>query len=312
MTISKEAKVGLLGIVAIAILYFGFNFLKGLDFFSSKNEYKANFKDVQGLQVSNPVTFNGVNVGRVMLIENEPSGKGVDVTITIKGDIKIKEDSKLVLGDDGLIGGKIIKLILGNSSKLLAKGSMIPSEIESGLLAATTEKLDPTLKNLDALLINLNTIAQDFDQTGKALKILMASATQTSNGLNGIVATNSKSIKEITTNAADLTKQLSTLTKSLDSQMKPILTKTNTFADSLGTIQLGKTVNNLNTTVASLQSILKDINNGKGTIGQLTSNDSLYINLEHTAGSVNALLTDMKANPKRYVHFSLFGGKKNK
>ncbi len=120
MTISKEAKVGLLGIVAIAILYFGFNFLKGLDFFSSKNEYTAKFKDVQGLQVSNPVTFNGVNVGRVMGISNDPNGEGVNVSITIKDEITLKADSKVLLADDGLIGGKIIKLVFDNTFLLIS------------------------------------------------------------------------------------------------------------------------------------------------------------------------------------------------
>jgi phospholipid/cholesterol/gamma-HCH transport system substrate-binding protein len=137
----------------------------------------------------------------------------------------------------------------------------------------------------------------------------MASATQTSNGVNGVVARNSKNLSEITANAAVLTSNLNKLTTDLDRQIKPILAKTSTFTDSLNAMQLGKTVNTLNTSVASLQTILRDINNGEGTLGKLTQDDALYRNLNNTASDLDALISDLKANPKRYVHFSVFGGK---
>lgn len=311
MKFAKEAKVGLLGIITLTILYFGFNFLKGLDVFSTENEYVAYYNDVEGLQASNPVVFNGVTVGRVMLIEPEQDKNRVKVTLAIKRTIKLTDNTIASLADDGLLGGKKIKLLI-QAGKELEEDSEVKTGFEKGLLTSTTEKLDPVLKNADSLIVTLTGIIKQFDQTGAALKALMASANQTTNGVNGILASNSKSLSAVTSNAALLTSNLNTLTNSLDSQIKPILSKTNTFADSLNAIHLGQTVQNLNTSVASLQHILKDINQGKGTLGKITSDDSLYVNLDRTAANLSVLLGDMKQNPKRYVHFSLFGRKEKK
>ena len=144
-----------------------------------------------------------------------------------------------------------------------------------------------------------------------ALKALVANANQATTGVNAVVASNAKNLSAITANAATLTSNLNGITANLDSQIKPILQKTNTFADSLNAVRLGQTVAQLNNSVASLQGILKDINQGKGTLGKLTNDDSLYVNLDRTAANLAALLADLKANPTRYVHFSLFGGKKD-
>jgi phospholipid/cholesterol/gamma-HCH transport system substrate-binding protein len=308
MAIKKEIKVGLLGVITLTILYLGFNFLKGLDLFSSEIEYTVYYNDVQGLQASNPVTYNGVNVGRVMNIETDMEKNNVKVTLTINKRISVTDKSIALLGDDGLIGGKLVKLKI-NPGKTLADGGILIGAAEVGLLQSTTEKLEPTLKNVDSLVTTLTQVVSQFDQTGTALKVLVASATQTTNGVNGVVAANSKNLGEITANAAVLTANLNALSKNLDSQLKPILQKTNTFADSLQAVRLGNTVHKLNATVTDLQGILNGINSGKGTLGKLTGDDSLYVNLDRTAASLNLLLSDMKAHPKRYVHFSLFGKK---
>lgn len=311
MKFSKEAKVGALAVIAITILYLGFNFLKGLDVFSRANDYTTYYSDVMGLQKSNPVTFNGVTVGRVMDIIPDQEADRVKVVLTINKDIQLTDQTVALLADADLLGSKVIKLAIGKGNLLEGKNE-IKGGVESGLLASTTKKLDPTLQKVDSLLTNLNVVVKQFENTGNSLKVLMASATQTTNGVNGIVAANSKSLQAITQNAATLTANLNALSQNLDSQLKPILSKTNSFADSLSAVQIGQTVQQLNTTVAGLQGVLKDINSGKGTIGKLTQDDSLYVNLDRTAASLNALLSDMKASPKRYVHFSLFGGKKEK
>lgn len=311
MKFSKEAKVGLLAVITITILYFGFNFLKGSDVFSRVNEYSTYYTDVMGLQKSNPVTFNGVTVGRVMDIVPDQQANRVKVIISVNKSIQLTDQTTALLADADLLGSKVIKLVIGKGNSIDGEAEL-KGAVEGGLLATATEKIDPTLQKVDSLLSNLNVVVKQFENTGNSLKVLMASATQTTNGVNGIVANNSKSLEAITKNAAILTANLNTLSQNLDSQLKPILNKTNSFADSLSAVQIGQTVNQLNTTVAGLQGLLKDINTGKGTIGKLTQNDSLYVNLDRTAASLNALFADMKASPKRYVHFSLFGGKKEK
>ncbi len=311
MTISKEVKVGVMGLLAILIFYFGFNYLKGLNIFSTVNKYEVSYPNVEGLEVSNSVTYNGVNVGRVIEITPDFTKNVIKVTLAVNRKLILTNKSFAVLADDGFIGGKLIRLKILPGTELKS-GSNLNGEIEKSITSAIQEKLSPTLKNADSLMTSLTKIVNDFDQTGQALKILMASATTTSNGVNGLLVGNSKNIAAVTANAATLTANLNTLTKSLDSQIKPILGKTNTFADSLNKLQLSKTVNDLNSTIKSLELMVKNINSGKGTLGKLTSDDSLYLNLDKTAASINLLLSDMKENPKRYVHFSLFGRKEKK
>ncbi len=311
MTIKKEIKVGLLGLVALIVFYIGFNFLKGLDLFSTVVEYQVQYNDVQGLEISNPVTYNGVNIGRVLKMTPNYKKNVVDVTLAINKKLSVSEGTIAILGDNGLIGGKLIKLILGKGKKL-KDGSLLASSIETGLMQNVQDKLTPTLKNVDSLLITVTSIVKEFSSTGDALKLLMANATQTTTGVNAVIGNNASNLGKITSNAALLTENLNTLSKSLDQQIKPLLIKTGTFADSLNQLQLGKTVSNLNATIKGLETIVKEINSGKGTIGKLAGDDSLYTNLDRTAASLNLLLSDMKVNPKRYVHFSLFGKKEKK
>lgn len=311
MTFKKEIKVGLLGLVALIIFYIGFNFLKGLDLFSTVVEYQVQYKDVQGLEISNPVTYNGVNIGRVLKMTPNYEKNVVDVTLAINKKLSVSEGTIAILGDNGLIGGKLIKLKLGNGKKL-EEGSFLESFSETGLMQNVQDKLSPTLKNVDSLLITVTSIVKKFSSTGDALKALMANATHTTIGINGAIANNASDLRKITSNAALLTENLNTFSKSLEQQIKPLLSKTGAFADSLNQLQLGKTISNLNATIKGLEGIVREINAGKGTIGKLAGDDSLYTNLDRTAASLNLLLSDMKVNPKRYVHFSLFGKKEKK
>lgn len=308
MNFKREAKVGLLGLIGIVILYFGFSYLKGSDLFSTTQSYKVYYKDVLGLEVSNPITYSGVVVGRVLGMKPDYERDRVEVSLAIKKEVKLTNNTSVILADDGLIGGKLLKLIIQPGEK--AKGGQeFKGEIESGLMQMMQSKLDPTLKNVDSLTVTLTKVVGEFAQTGQALKVLLASATTSTAGVNGIIANNSKNLSAITGNAAILTQNLNTLTKSLDAQLKPILEKTGTFTDSLSRVKLGSTVNSLNATIKDLQGVVNGINEGKGTLGKLAGNDSLYVNLDKTAASLNMLLSDMKSNPRRYVHFSLFGGK---
>lgn len=308
MKIAKEARVGLLGIISLAVLYLGFSYLKGLDVFSTENTYNVVFKDAQGLKNSNSVTYKGVNVGRVLSIKTDQENDQVKVVLSVKKFIKITDQTTALLVDDGLIGGKLIKLEVG-AGEFLPEGGLLKGDIELGLADAAIKQITPALNNIDSLVVNLNTIVKQFDQTGYALKTMLASANKTTDGLNGLVANNSANLAKVINNAEMLTKNLNTLSLNLDTQVSPILKNADDFTAKLNTLELEKTVNDLNSSIGGLQTILADVNNGKGTLGKLTSDDSLYLNLDNTAASLEALLSDMKSNPKRYVHFSLFGGK---
>lgn len=297
-----------MGIIGLVLLYYGFNFLKGSDIFSSTKDYRLTFKDVMGLEVSNTVNYNGVVVGRVSSVTPDYENDRVNVVISLKKEVKITDQSEILLADDGLVGGKMLILKI-NPGDPLPPDSPVKSGVQVGLLGSVTEMLDPTLEKVDSLLFTLNIVAREFQHSGDALKTLLASATQSTAGLNAIMASNSKNLNAITGNAAVLTADLNRVVKDLDSQLKPILANATQFTDSLSTLQLASTMEKLDATIANFQGIVSEINAGKGTIGKLTSNDSLYLNLNNTAESLNKLMVDLKENPKRYVHFSLFGRK---
>ncbi len=307
----KEVKVGILGLLALVIFYFGFNFLKGSDMFSTVEYYYVNYDKVEGLKVSNPVTYNGVNVGRVLKMEPDYATGKVKVSLLINENVKLSTKSEAIMADDGLLGGKVIKLNLISGPKLEPEGFLV-GNTEDGMMKNISGKLDPTLKNVDSLTIALTKIVKQYDQSGQALKILLAGATQSTAGINGLLANNAKGIQSFVSDADALTKNLSALSTNLGTQISPILSGAKNTTDSLQKLQLNSTVNNLNSTIGELKSMVSEINAGKGTLGKLTHSDSLYINMDRTAASLNMLLADMKANPKRYVHFSLFGRKEKK
>jgi phospholipid/cholesterol/gamma-HCH transport system substrate-binding protein len=320
MKMSNESKVGLLGTFALVILYLGFNFLKGADVFSSSNEYVVLYDNVDGLQPSNKVTINGLAVGIVQKIELlQEKGNQLKVTISVKKNIPLTDQTEAILADAGLLGGKEIVLNL-KPGKPIDEYDELKPLVENGMMKTVSNKAEPVLNNADSLIRNLNFVVKQFDQTGAALKVLLANVNGTTTGVNSLVAANAKSIATTTGNAAALTNNLNTLAANLaqtEKQIAPILlkvnevaAKTSSVADSVAAMQLGQTVQQLNNSVASLQGILKDVNAGKGSLGKLAKDDSLYANLDKTAASLNNLLVDFKANPKRYVHFSVFGNKK--
>lgn len=309
-SLSKEAKVGLLGIVTLTIFYLGFNFLKGLDVFSSENDYIVYYDDIAGLQTSNPVTLQGVTVGRVMGIEVDQLAKRVKVSLAINKKIQISDQSVALLADDGLLGSKLIKLVaaVGNP---LEEGSEIKAGKEEGLLGAATSQLTPTLQKVDSLLATLQVVTAGFQTTGPLVNDVLVSAKGSTQQLNGLMAQNAGNLAKTMQQAALLTANLNALTKSLDAQMKPLLAKTQVIADSVAQLPLGATLAQIDQTVATLQKVMVSIEKGQGTAGKVLKDENLYRNLDKTTANLAALLEDMKANPKRYVHFSLFGRKES-
>lgn len=306
MKISQEIKVGLLAVVALLMLFFGFNFLKGSDFFSSNHKYTVIYDNIDGLTASNPVQINGLTVGQIRNIKIlQDQGNKLLVTIEVKSGIRVTRGSRAVLADDGLLGGKLIRLGINPGATELENGGMLVSAKESGLSALIKEKTLPVLNNVDSLTYQLNKVVGQFDQTGVVLNQTLRSANAGVRTLDLAIAENRAGLKATLDNVNRLSNSLVETEK----QLKPILAKADTFADSLQGLQLKQTLGSVNKTVDNLQKILGAINKGEGSIGKLATNDSLYRNVNATTASLEKLLTDFRENPKRYVHFSLFGKK---
>ncbi len=306
MKISQEVKVGILGVVALTLFYFGFRFLKGSDFFSSENHYRVMYDNVDGLTNSNPVTLNGLSVGRVKKIEIlQEKNNQLMVTVAIDKKILVGKGTRAILADGGLLGGKVIQLqVLQKDGPLELDGMLVAAKV-AGLQALIREKTLPVLNNVDSLTKNLNLIIKSFDKTGAALNTTLENASRATGTLDLTVQENRLALRTALGNVNKLSSSLIETEK----QLKPILAKVDNIADSLRSLQLRQTLANANRTVDNLQKLLAGVQQGKGTLGKLTSDDKLYANVNATTASLEKLLTDLRENPKRYVHFSLFSRK---
>ena len=235
----------------------------------------------------------------------QDQGNKLLVTVEIKSGIRVTRGSRAVLADDGLLGGKLIRLGINPGTPELENGGQLVSAKESGLSALIKEKTLPVLNNVDSLTYQLNKVVGQFDQTGVVLNQTLRSANAGVRTLDLAIAENRAGLKATLDNVNRLSNSLIETEK----QLRPILAKADTFADSLQGLQLKQTLGSVNKTVDNLQKILGAINKGQGSIGKLTTNDSLYRNVNATTASLEKLLTDFRENPKRYVHFSLFGKK---
>ena len=305
MKLSKEIKSAILVLSGILLFIFIFYYLKGENIFDNTKEISAVYDNVEGLAPSASVTINGHKIGKVQSIHftDDLSGK-LNVNMRIDSDFEFSKNSKAQLYEAGLIGGKAIAIIPAfDGAPNVESGDVLSSDVKPGLtdlvnqrLTPLQEKMETMMVSADSLLVNLNTL---FDsQTKLNLKSSIAELTSTissfkstSESLNDLVVDNSSSIGETITNFNKISEDLTHLSSSL------------ALAD-FDTIMA-----DLKSTISSFNQLLTAIENGDGSVGKLMKDEAVYNNLEGATKQLEELLEDMKLNPKRYVHFSLFGKK---
>ena len=305
MKLSKEIKTAILVISGILLFVFIFNYLKGENVFDSSKKISAIYDNVEGLAPSSAVTINGHAIGKVQTIKFKGDGSGLlRVTMLISDDFPFSINSKAQLYEAGLIGGKAIAIIPAfDSSALVQSGDVLSSTVKPGLtdlvnqrLSPLQEKIETMMVSADQLLKNLNDV---FDVKTKdnikfsiaELTTTIASFKSTSESLNSLVIDNKSVIGETISNFNQISEDLTSVSKSLSES-------------DLDSIML-----DLKSTISSFESMLMSIENGEGSIGKLLKDDRMYVNLQGATKQLEQLLEDMKLNPKRYVHFSLFGKK---
>jgi phospholipid/cholesterol/gamma-HCH transport system substrate-binding protein len=306
---SNELKVGFLALIAFLILYFGFNYLKGNDVFSSARVYYVEYDNVDGLMVSNQVMVNGIEVGKVKKVELQPTKSNkILVTLRFSQDIVLPDKTVAVLSDGALLGGKIIRLRLEGKGNL-PEESFLKGETEVGVTSLLKERAIPVIANADSLLVSFRQISTKFDNTGTYLNTLLKTSNETvsniNGSVNGIVADNRANVAQISANMKILSADLMETEK----QLRPLLTKFNTVADSLQALRIGKTLREVDLAVVSLKKIVQGLERGEGTAGKLIKNDSLYLGLNKTLVDLDKLLLDFRLQPKRYIGISVFGKK---
>ncbi|UQD57264.1 MlaD family protein [Flavobacterium sp. K5-23] len=306
MKITREIKTAILVIASILLFIWGYSFLKGRDLFNSYKTFYVEYENVEGLTSSAPVTLNGLNIGKVNSIKiNETTGKLL-VELQIKTDFPISKSSIASIYEPGFIAGKQIAIHPNFEDKTLAMdGDILSGNVILGLTASVSEKLIPLqekieklMQSADTLLLGINNV---FDKKGQeSLKISLAELGKTmeqfhkaSLSVNTLLDDNKAQINGVVTNFNKISGDFSKI------------------SDSLNKADLGKTVKNLNTTLAKVNGIMSGLESGKGTMGKMLNDDALYSNLSKTSKELELLLQDVRLYPTRYINVSLFG-KKNK
>ena len=306
MKISREIKVAVLVILSIVLFYWGFVFLKGKNLFDNSNKLYAVYDNVAGLVVAAPVTINGLNIGKVNTIEMLPDGKmKVELVITNE-QIQIAKSSIAQIMDSGLIGGREIAIINNFSDKNYTEsGDTLKTSSKLGLTAELASQIGPVKDKVEILLENANKLIENLnatlDETTQqklksaiaSLEVTMAEFSQTSKSINGILADNKTKLNTTLTNFEKTSSNL------------------NSMSSSLEKADLGATVKKLEATLTNVYEIMANLEQGKGSMGKLLSDDAMYNNLTKTSKELELLLQDLRLNPTRYVNVSVFG-KKNK
>lgn len=301
MKISKEAKVGILALVAITILYVGFRFLKGIDFFDPTNTYYVQYNNVDGLSVSNPVKVNGFRVGRVNSITLQQEGEDTRMVVglEISNDLELYEGSEAILSDDGILGSKSITLEINKRGNVLEDEGFLLGTVDKSLQEMIQERADPIVREVDTTLHRVNNILSGLSGSGEKVDRAVEELRETAEVLKYIVIENRRDINAITSNVQDLTLALN----DPESGIRPFMLKLNQMADTINNMELKETVTNANQAVARLDSIARGLERGEGSLGMLLKDDSLYNNLNRSSEDLDRLLIDVRQNPGRYLDF---------
>lgn len=294
---NKEVKIALVVICGLVILFFGMNFLKGLNLFSSANIYYISFKDISGLSSSSPIYADGYQVGVVKSIKYDYEKSGyIMVEADINEQLRIPKGSSAEIVSDMLGNVKVNLLLATNPRERIMPGETIQGGINDGALGQMKGMI-PTvmqiLPKIDSILTNLNTLLA-----------------------NPAIANSMQNVETITGNLTVTSRRLNNLVAGLESSVPSMVSRTDSVLDNanqltknLNKIDVAGTVARVDETLANMEEFTAQLNNNQGTLGLLMRDPTLYNNLNSTMRSADSLLTDLKAHPKRYVHFSLFGRK---
>ena len=297
MKFTKEIKIALVSILGIVVLFFGLQFLKGLSVFSSDNTMYVAFSDATGLSVSSPVYANGYRVGVVKALDYDydPHGRIV-AEVGLNKQMRVPVGSRAELASD-LLGNIKINLVLSDDPlHMIAAGDTIDGGMEVGIMSKVGEIMPVILDiapKLDSIMTSLNILLAD-----PALR-------NTLHNVEGMTDNLNATSKELKTLSASLNREVPTMM----TKASGVLDNTQQLTHNLSQIDVAAMNAKVNQTLANVEQMTQKLNSNEGTLGLLMRDQSLYNNLTATAASADSLLTDLKAHPKRYVHFSIFGKK---
>jgi phospholipid/cholesterol/gamma-HCH transport system substrate-binding protein len=305
MRISKEVKVGLFMAVSIMLLYFGFNFLKGIDFFSSTNRYYAVYTNVDKLMPSNQVFINGYAVGRVSKIQFQQSRNLVLVEMEIDSEIILGDSTVAILNGD-ILGTKYIQLNVGSIARPIQPKDTLRSLVAKGIADFLAENAAPVADNLEGTLRKLNTILDNLSTNTAKLDVIFDEFQKTPRLLNKTLANTNNKVDALADNIASVTVNVNGVL----TELKPTLTNLKTFSDSLKSLEIQSTLNKAKDALTKLDAAVSKFERRDNTLGRLMNEDSLYVNLNKMILDLDVLAKHLNENPNHF--FAPLGKKRDK
>ncbi len=311
MKITKEVKVGIVTVVAIGFFIFGFNFLKGKNFFSTQRKFYAVYTDIDGLVEANPLMINGFKVGIVSKIQLAPDTTNhVIVTILLDDDVHIPKNSIAKVISSDILGSKAVQIIMGSGINYAKSGDTLKSAQEDNLKQSVNKAIAPLQKKAEGLIASIDSVMavvqlvfnenarQNLAKSFESIKLAISSLEITSYRLDTLVTGEKLKISSILTKI----NVLATTLASNSDKLSNVINNFSNISDSLAKSNLTSAINNADQVLSQASGIMNKINKGEGTMGLLINNDSLYRKLDKSSEDLDKLLKDVRLNPNRYIN----------
>lgn len=299
--VSNETLVGAFASITIAILLLGYNFLKGEELFTTTTNYYVSYQDAMGLQSSAAVLHKGIKVGSVRKIMFDSAKGEIVVQFYVNDKIKLDKGSEVHLVSTDLFNTRALEIKLGNAAPAyFTKNDTLPGYIAGGLLDKVGEQFSPLVERINGLVDSLNAAIEPSKMRGT-----VSNLEQTTAALNEMLSDKNSQLNKILKDVASISNNI----KNNNEVINAALANVNAITDSLAKSRLTETIAQAHLALAQTTAVMQKVNNGEGSLGQLVNDQKLYEHLNKSAADLDSLLIDLKANPKRYLHFSVFGRK---
>ena len=310
--ISREAKIGITVAAAIFLLVYGLNFLKGKNIFTNRTHFFATYDNVDGLTEANPVFINGFIVGQVNKIFFAPNNSGkIIVEISLKeNDLLISKNTICRVFANGLLGTQAINLVLGDDKNYAESGDTLKGDVKSKMLDDIGDQVLPIKNKAEKLIVTIDSLVASVNSIlnkggSNNLKNALQNLSSVTAKADGLLTDEKIRLDNILANVESISGNL----KSGNKDLAAILKNFSSISDSLAKANIATTINNANSAIKNVDIIAAKINSGKGSLGLLVNNDSLYNNLTSASKNLDKLIIDLNQHPSRYVHLSVFGKK---
>ncbi|HQW22202.1 MAG TPA: MlaD family protein [Bacteroidia bacterium] len=311
MKFSREIRTGLIMVVGIAVLFWGVNYLKGNDFFTRQRTVFAVYDQVEGLTSTNPVMVNGMKVGMIHQLTLQPNGQ-IIVSMHVTNKVIVPRNSTAEIFSTDLLGSKGIRLVFGDSKEDLVDGDTMTAGVQQTLseqvnaqVAPIKAKAESLLSSIDSILLTVRAVFNEntknnLKRSFESISNSLASIENVAGSLDTVLAKQGR-LRVIFDNIESITTNM----KNNNENLTKIITNFSAITDTIAKSKLAETLDRTSKTMAETSALMERVNRGEGSLGQLATNDSLYTNLNSSAHSLDELLKDFQANPRKYLKVSV-------